>query len=176
MKKILAIGASNSSTSINKKFATYIANQLKDVEVTVLNWDEFVLPLFSVDLEKEIGIPENAVKFKTLIEAADAVVLSMAEHNGLPSAAYKNLSDWTSRIEPKFWAGKPMFLAATSPGGRGGASVLQVTKELIPRFGANLIVDFSLPSFQQNFEGDEVVNSELKATLLAKVQLFQKAI
>ena len=57
MKKILALGGSNSSKSINTTFATYIANQLQDSEVTVFDWNEFVLPLYSPDLEAEIGIP-----------------------------------------------------------------------------------------------------------------------
>lgn len=176
MKKILAIGASNSSKSINTAFATYIAGQLQDTEVTVFDWSEFVLPLFGVDLEIEIGVPKNAQKFNKLIESSDAIVISLAEHNGLPTAAFKNLWDWTSRINAKFWADKPMFLAAASPGGRGGASVLSVCKNAFPHFGGNIIVDFSLPKFNDNFKEGNLINVDLKADLDSKIKVFQKAI
>lgn len=176
MKKILAIGGSNSQKSINTTFATYIANQLHDVEVTVLDWNEFVLPLFGVDLEAESGIPQNAQKFNKLIESSDAIVISLAEHNGLPTAAFKNLWDWTSRINAKFWDDKPMFLAAASPGGRGGAGVLSVCKNAFPHFGGNIIVDFSLPKFYDNFKDGELINDVLKADLESKVEVFKNNI
>ena len=124
MKKILAIGGSNSKTSINKTLAIHIASQIEGAAVTTIDWENLVLPLYSVDLEAKEGIPEAVVAFKKLIEETDAIVLSLAEHNGNISAALKNLWDWTSRLDPKVWMSKPLFLAATSPGGRGGMNAL----------------------------------------------------
>jgi chromate reductase len=174
MKKILAIGGSNSKKSINKIFATYIANQLENVEVEVANWEGLVLPLYSPDLEEETGVPENALRFKEMIENADVIVLSLAEHNGLPTAAFKNLWDWTSRIDMKFWAEKPMFLAAISPGGRGGASVLRIIKDMIPHFGGNVIADFSLPRFYDNFKNEVLIDEKLNQELNEKIADFQQ--
>ncbi|MFT5915970.1 MAG: NAD(P)H-dependent FMN reductase [Flammeovirgaceae bacterium] len=174
MKKVLAIGGSNSKTSINKIFATYIANQLENVEVEVVNWEGLVLPLYSPSLEEESGIPENALRFKEMIENADVIVLSLAEHNGLPTAAFKNLWDWTSRIDMKFWAEKPMFLAAASPGGRGGASVLQIVKDMMPHFAGNVVTDFSLPRFYDNFKNEVLIDEQLKKELNEKVSHFQQ--
>lgn len=37
MKNVLSIGASNSKKSINKLFASYIANQIEDARVTDLD-------------------------------------------------------------------------------------------------------------------------------------------
>ena len=174
MKNVLAIGGSNSSKSINKVFANFIATQLENVSIRVLDWNEIEMPLFGIDLEEEKGIHENAYKFKELVEQSDAVVLSLAEHNGLHSAAFKNLWDWTSRIEKNFWANKPMFLAATSPGGRGGKGVLGVTLNMISRFGGNVISSFSLPSFQDNFKNGAITDDELKTNLLAEIKKFQE--
>lgn len=176
MKKVLAIGGSNSKKSINTLFATYIANKLQDVEVEVVNWEEFVLPLYSPDLEKEIGIPEKVLKFKKMLENTDAIVLSLAEYNGMPTAAFKNLWDWTSRIEMKFWDEKPLFLASTSPGGRGGANVLRLIKELMPFFGGNVITDFSLPLFLNNFKNEIIVDEKLNQELNEKINHFQQQI
>lgn len=176
MKRVLAVGASNSSKSINKVFATYISHQIQAVEVSVLEWNDMVLPLYSPDLERENGVHENAHKFKQLIDEADAIVLSLAEYNGLPTAAFKNLWDWTSRIEKNFWANKPIFLAAASPGGRGAKNALRVTSELMPHFAGQVITDFSLPLFHQNFQEGELVNAELKQDLLNKIKQFEQKI
>ena len=175
MKNVLALGGSNSSKSINKQFAEYIAHQL-DVDVSIMDWKNYTLPLFSPDDLIAHGIPENAVKFKALIETCDAIVLSLAEYNGMPSAAFKNLWDWTSKLDVKFWAMKPMFLAATSPGGRGGASVLKIIKELIPHFGGNVICDFSLPKFHDNFADGTLKNEELLKDLEQKITVFKSSI
>lgn len=176
MKKILAIGASNSKKSINKTFATYVANQVENTAITVADLNELELPLYSPDLEAEIGIPENALKFRALIEESDGVILSLAEYNGMITTAFKNIWDWTSRVDMKIWKNKPMLLMATSPGGRGGANALKVTKELLPHFGGNVIAEFSLPQFHNNFSADGLSDSALKEDLAKKIRLFQEAI
>ena len=53
--KIIAFGGSNSQQSINKKLATYVAHLFENYEVEVLDLNDFAMPLFSVDLEKEVG-------------------------------------------------------------------------------------------------------------------------
>ncbi len=176
MKKILAIGGSNSRNSINRKFAIYVANQLEGVEVFVVDLNDYVLPLYSPDLEAESGIPENATAFDQLLTSADGIVLSMAEHNGSHAAAFKNLWDWVSRIDMKLWKNKPMLLMATSPGRRGGAGVLKITKELIPHFGGNVVADFSLPSFSHNFQEGKLINEDLSAELAVQISRFQAVI
>ena len=175
MKNILAIGGSNSKKSINTVFATHIAQRITNANVITANWDKLVLPLYGPDLEAESGIPAEAEAFKKMILESDGIVLSLAEHNGLPTAAFKNLWDWTSRIEQKFWAEKPMFLASTSPGGRGGVGALRAIKNIISHFGGNVIVDFSLPSFQQNLQDGKIADSELELSLAEKVNQFQQS-
>jgi len=176
MKKILAIGASNSTKSINKKFAIYVAQQIEDAEILIADLNELSLPLFSADLEATNGIPANATKFSELIEAADGIVLSLTEHNGMVTAAFKNLWDWTSRIEMEIWKNKPMLLMAAAPGGRGGTSVLGITKSILPYYGGNVIADFSLPKFHDNFTADGIKDPALNEELNQKIKLFQNAI
>ena len=138
MKKILAFGASNSKNSINKKFAQYAANQLSNVEINFVDINDFELPLFGVDRESEKGIPEQANQFAQLIESSDGIVISLAEHNSNYTVAFKNLTDWISRLEGKVWKGKNMFLLSTSPGGRGGAGVMNIAMNTIPYSGCLL--------------------------------------
>ena len=124
--KIIAFGGSNSTQSINKHLAAYAASLFENADVEVLDLNDFAMPLFSVDLEKQVGQHELAKAFLAKIESADLLVVSLAENNGNYSAAFKNLFDWCSRIMKEIFQQKPMLLLATSPGARGGASVLEI--------------------------------------------------
>ena len=161
--KIIAFGGSPSKNSINKKLATYAASLFTNAEVEILDLNNFQMPLFTVDLEAEIGQHELAKAFLAKIESADFLVVSLAENNGNYSAAFKNIFDWCSRITPKVFQEKPMLLLATSPGARGGASVLEIAKTAFPRYGADIKATFSLPNFNANFDIEklEISNSEL---------------
>lgn len=172
--KIIAFGASPSKNSINKKLATYAAHLFENADVEVLDLNDFQMPIFSVDLEKEIGQHELAQEFLAKIATADILVVSLAENNSNYSAAFKNVFDWCSRITAKIFQDKPMLLMATSPGGRGGASVLEIAKNAFPRFGAVINATFSLPSFDANFDvkKGEISNSELDKQLRDIVKAF----
>lgn len=150
--KIVAFGASTSSSSINKQFAAYTARQIQQENIEVLDLNDFPLPLFSVDVEKENGIPESAKAFYEKIKSADILIASMAEHNGSYTAAFKNLLDWTSRLEPNLFKESKMVLLSTSPGGRGGQSVMETALSRFPRHGAEIVGHFSLPNFYDNFD------------------------
>jgi len=120
--KFLAFGASTSKASINKRFVAYIGTYFEGTEVIDLN--DFELPVYSIDLEEESGIPENVIRFYDKLSAADIIIISLAEHNGTYTAAFKNLFDWTSRYKSKLFESKRLILAATSPGQRGGKGVM----------------------------------------------------
>ncbi|MEM9887890.1 MAG: NAD(P)H-dependent oxidoreductase [Bacteroidota bacterium] len=178
MKKILAFGASNSKSSINKTFATYAARQLENVEVMIADLNDYTAPLYSIDLQKEQGIDENVMRFYQLIQTCDAIVLSLAEHNGLHTSVFKNLWDWLSRIpmeQPmQIWGGKPMFLLSTSTSRRAMSNVLKVSKEMFPHFGANIIADFQLPSFYQFFKDGQIIEAEYQALFDQQKSRFQE--
>ncbi|PXY02042.1 NADPH-dependent FMN reductase [Marinifilum breve] len=175
-KKILGFGGSNSANSINKTLASYVSYRIEDVNVTIADLNDYIMPLYSIDLETQNGIPQQAYEFEKLIKEADGIVLSLAEHNGLPSASFKNLSDWMSRIDPKVWKDKPIMLMATSPGERGGASVLGIMKGLMPYAGGNVVSDFSLPSFYDNFSENGIQDEGLKKELFEKIKIFENEI
>lgn len=174
MKNILAFAGSNSSDSINKQLATYAASLVKGSKVTVLDLNDFNLPIYSKDLEAEQGIPDNAKAFFDYLIATDGIIVSLAENNGAYSAVFKNLFDWLSRLEQKTFLNKPMLLMATSPGGRGGASVLTLAKDRFPRHNANIIADFSLPLFFEKFTDGKITDLEFDDKLKNAVKLFQK--
>ena len=175
MNKIIAIGASNSRNSINKEFASWAAGQIENAEVEVLDLNDFEMPIYSIDLETVSGIPEKARLFKDKIRQADGLIISFAEHNGTFSTAFKNIWDWISRIEKNTWLSKPTFLMATSPGPRGAVSVLNTAITIFPYRGANVVSNFSLPSFHENFKED-IIDPTLKTEFQAQLANFKEQV
>lgn len=175
--KLLAFAASNSTKSINKKLASYAAGLVEGAQVELLDLNDFELPLYSPDREAQLGHPDLAKAFLQKIADSDAILISFAEHNGSYSAAYKNLFDWCSRINPKVYQNKPAVFLATSPGPGGAASVLAAAKASAPYFTANVKASLSVPRFNENFDAETgtIRNAELQKQLLDAVSLLKAA-
>ncbi|WCO03333.1 NADPH-dependent FMN reductase [Psychroserpens ponticola] len=174
MKQIITFAGSNSKNSINKQLAVYTSTLVEDVNVTILDLNDFDLPIYGIDYEIEHGIPDNAHKFLEHIKSTNGIILSLAEHNGAYATVFKNIFDWMSRIDGKLWSDKPMLLMATSPGGRGGTTALEIAKGRFPFMGGNIVAEFSLPSFNQNFSEGIMINQELNSQLKEAVNQFQQ--
>jgi NAD(P)H-dependent FMN reductase len=155
---------------------TYAATLLDGAVVEVLDLNDYELPLFSVDKEQVLGHPELAKAFMAKVAASDAVMISFAEHNGSYSAAYKNLFDWCSRIGPKVFQDKPLVLLSTSPGARGGASVLAAATSSAPFFAGHVKASFSIPSFYENFDVERgtLKNEAIKIKLVEAVSRLRE--
>lgn len=176
MKRIVALAGSNSRESINKKLVHYTCKIISDVDVVHIDLNDFELPIYGVDFESEHGIPSLVYEINEIFEGADGFVISLAEHNGSYSAVFKNIIDWLSRVKMEFWNKKPMLLMATSPGGRGGATVLQTAQSSFPFMGATIVESFTLPSFYQNFKDGNITDHVLREEHRRKATAFSKAI
>jgi NAD(P)H-dependent FMN reductase len=170
--KVLAFAASNSRNSINKALVTHAAELLKETrqaQIEILDLNDFEMPIYSIDREQQGGIPEPAQAFFNKIGEADVVLISYAEHNGNVTAAYKNLFDWSSRIDQKVYQNKAALLMAASPGPGGAQSVLASASGSAPYFAMDVRATLSVPSFYDNFDSDAGVltNDELAQQLAA---------
>ena len=152
--KLLGFAASNSTTSINKKLVTYAASLIDNAEVEILDLNNYELPLFSADKEKELGEASLAKDFLNKIKGCDALIISFAEHNTSYTAAYKNIFDWSSRIDQNVFQNKPIVMLSTSPGSRGGATVLTTAVNSAPYFAGDVKAHLSIPKFYDNFDPD----------------------
>ena len=168
--KIIAFAATSSRQSINQKLVRYAASLVEMAEVEVLDLNDYELPLFSEDREKELGQPQLAQDFLAKIAEADAIIISFAEHNGTYTAAYKNLFDWCSRIK-KPYQNKPMVMLSTSPGARGGATVLQKAVSSAGYFDGDVRGSLAVPSFNEHFDVEQghMTNGGLRAELLEQL-------
>ncbi|WP_322865855.1 NADPH-dependent FMN reductase [Aquicoccus sp. G2-2] len=155
--KLLAFAASNSRNSINAAFVRHAAARFKaeiapDAEIDLLDINDFEMPIYSVDREAEGGVPLPAHDFMKRIAGADALLISLAEHNGHYPAAYKNLFDWASRTGAKVYQNKPVAFLAASPGPGGAASVLKAAEVSAPFFGADVKGALSVANFHDVFD------------------------
>ena len=172
--KVIAFAASSSRKSINKQLVTYTASRISNADVEILDLNDYELPLFSEDVEQQLGQPQLASDFIAKLGSADVLLISFAEHNGLYSAAFKNLFDWCSRQAGRnIYQNKPMLLLATSTGERGGKSVLELATSASPRFGGDVRASVSVPLFDENFDRSKQVIS--KPEIIQELdQAFQK--
>ncbi|MDR6157934.1 chromate reductase [Chryseobacterium sp. SLBN-27] len=170
--KILAIAGSNSETSINKLLVSYAASLIQSAEVEIVDMNEFEMPIYKHQHEVESGVPQEAKNFAAKIDAADVLIISLSEHNGTYSSAFKNVFDWTSRIKDRaVWNEKPMLLMATAPGARGGLGVLEAAAKRFPLHGGNIVDTFTLPFFNDNFDksAQKISNQEKDNELKEKI-------
>lgn len=170
--KVLAFAGSNSRNSINLSLVKYTVSQfLSDKNVEILDINDYEMPIYGMDREESEGVPRSAFQLAQKIDNSDLLIMSLAEHNGAYSAAFKNIFDWLSRVPDRTtWGDKPIFLMASSPGPRGGASVLEIAEKRFPFNGGKIIGTFSFPSFQHNFNSEEgIVNVELRNQLENKI-------
>lgn len=173
MKKIIAIGGSNSKASINRALAVFVANKVADAEVEVVDLSAHDLPMYGIDHEQTHGIPKEILDINKQLESAEGIVISLAEHNGSYAAAFKSAYDWLSRADKEVWKNKPMLLMATSPGGRGGQTVLESAEKSFPYMGANIITTYSLPFFGKNFSEEGIADEDKAKELKEKLALFE---
>lgn len=176
MKNIITLGGSNSKNSISKALAEYVGSLLTNYNVQNIDLNHYEMPLFSVDSESEEGFPKSAIALSKVMENADGFVIALAEHNGAYSAAFKNMFDWLSRIEGNIWREKPMILLSTSPGARGGASVLEIALSRFPRHAAHIVGSLAVPYFDKNFQEGKISNDELQIEILELIAQFKKSL
>ena len=177
--KIIAFAGSSSIHSINKKLVNFVSNKAAadlNAEIELLDLNDYDIPLYSIDKEKREEVPPQVHTFISKFKQADGIILSLAEHNGSYTAVFKNLMDWTSRVELNFFNNAPMLLMSTSPGGYGGGNVMEAALVRLPKFQANIAAHFSLPKFGENFDEENgITDAALKEKFDEKFGLFLKA-
>jgi chromate reductase len=122
MHKVAVIVGSIRKDSINKKLAKALAKLGEGkLDLQMVRIDD--LPLFNQDDASDP--PTEVWRFKSEVEAADAVLFVTPEHNRAVPAALKNAFDWGSRPSGKnSWRGKPAAITGMS-GGRISTALAQ---------------------------------------------------
>jgi chromate reductase len=146
--RILAFAGSARKDSFNVKLVHIAAAGARaaGAEVTVLDLNDFPMPLFNQDLEAADGPPPQASRLKEIMRAHGGLLIASPEYNSSISPLLKNTIDWVSRPadgEPMLAAyqGKVAGLMSASPGRLGGLRGLVHLRSILSNIGVLVIPD-----------------------------------
>jgi len=144
--RILAFAGSARKDSLNRKL-------LAGGEVTLIDLNDYPLPLYHGDLEDAQGLPANAAKLVALITEHPALLVASPEYNSLITPLLKNTIDWCTRAEPNPFEGKVAAVVSASPGQFGGVRSAQVARQLLLHLGCHVVpAQCTLPRADEAFD------------------------
>jgi chromate reductase, NAD(P)H dehydrogenase (quinone) len=155
--RVLVLGASLSSTSLNNRLAAFAAKLVSEKGCTAdaAQIGDFDCPFYDRDIELEAGPPIGAHRFCERLKAADALVVASPEYNASMPGAIKNLIDWVSRFRPQPFNGKQALLMSASPSMGGGNRGLWALRIPFEHLGTRVYPDmFSLAQAHQAWSAD----------------------
>jgi NAD(P)H-dependent FMN reductase len=134
---------------------------LQGAEVTRISLIDYPLPIMDEDLEKEKGIPENALNLARLIGAHDGLLIATPEYNGSIPPLLKNTIDWVSRVRRdggrpfRPFSGKVTALCSSSEGRFAGIRAINHLRAVLVRLQCDVIApECSVPEGASAFDGN----------------------
>lgn len=160
--KILAFAGSARADSLNKRLVRVAAQAARDAggEATLIDLDDYPLPLYHGDLEAREGIPPKARELKALFIAHQGLLIVSPENNASVSALLKNTLDWVSRqdggqsgLVP--YQGKVAAIMSASPGAIGGLRGLVHLRQILMTLNVLVLSEqLALPRANEAFADD----------------------
>ncbi|MFT5084666.1 MAG: chromate reductase [Lentisphaeria bacterium] len=174
MAKIIAFSGSAREASYNQKLVTVAAGAARSggADVTLISLADLPMPLFSEDLERSEGMPENARKFKTLLTESDGFLIASPEYNSAFSPLLKNALDWASRAIPdqpmQTYGKKVAAIMSASPGALGGMRGLVFVRMLLNNLGVMVIPEqVTVPLAHKAFAEDgSIIDGKKHQTII----------
>lgn len=145
--RILVFAGSNRTGAYSGRTADAAmkALALQGAEVTRIALIDYPLPIMDEDLEREKGVPENAMRLARHIMAHDGMLIASPEYNSSIPPLLKNTLDWISRVRRdagrpvKPFAGKVAGLCSSSDGNFAGIRGLYHLRSVLMNCGVEVI-------------------------------------
>jgi chromate reductase len=153
--RILAFSGSARRESLNRKLLAVVVEATKaaGAEVTLLDLNQYELPLYHGDLEDRDGLPANAKKLIELITQHTGLLVASPEYNSMITPLLKNTIDWCTRGDDNPFAGKVAAVVSASPGAYGGVRSAQLARQLLLHLGAHVVpAQCSVPAADKAFD------------------------
>ena len=166
--RVLVLGASLSSTSLNNRLAAFAARFVtkNGAKCHLATRGDFDCPFYDHDIEVETGPPVGAHRFCERLKAADALIVASPEYNASMPGSIKNLIDWVSRFRPQPFNGKQALLMSASPSMVGGNRGLWALRVPFEHLGTRVYPDmFSLAQAHQAWDGDALKEAAVQERL-----------
>ncbi len=134
---------------------------VQGAEVTRISLADYPLPIFDQDLERERGVPDNAMRLARHIAAHDGVLIATPEYNGSIPPLLKNTVDWVSRVRRDNGkafhplTGKPAGLCSSSEGRFAGIRAINHLRAVLVRCRMEVVTpECSVPDGEEAFDAD----------------------
>lgn len=125
--RVLAVAGSLRRHSYNRALIR-AAIELAPAEMEIDTCQDLAkLAYYDGDVE-DAGLPDEVIRFKAAIAAADALLIATPEYNDGTSGVLKNAIDWASRGPVHVLTGKPVAVMGASTGrgaAKGGIEAVQ---------------------------------------------------
>lgn len=158
--RILAFSGSARRESLNRKLLAVTVAAVREAggEVTLLDLNDYVLPLYHGDLEDTEGLPANAAKLIELIGSHHALLIASPEYNSMITPLLKNTLDWCTRGEDNPFTDKVAAVVSASPGAFGGVRSLKLAQQLLLHLGCHVVPgQTSLPHADKAFDASGIL-------------------
>ncbi len=159
--RILAFAGSARRASLNRKLLAVAVAEVRaaGAEVTLLDLNDHVLPLYHGDLEEAEGLPTAAAALIALIQVHQGLLIASPEYNGMITPLLKNTLDWCTRGADNPFPGKVAAVVSASPGAFGGVRSHQLTQQLLLKLGCHMV-----PNVTTLAHADKAFDAEGKLT------------
>lgn len=139
--RILAFAGSARRESFNRKLLAAVVEHVRaaGAEVTVVDLNEFPMPLYHGDLEDAQGMPEHAKRLVELITSHAGLLIASPEYNSMMTPLLKNTIDWCTRGDDNPFMGRVAAAVSASPGNFGGIRSMTLVRQLLTHLGAYVI-------------------------------------
>ena len=159
--RIVAFSGSARRESFNRKLLAEVVEATRKAggEVTLLDLNEFVMPLYHGDLEDAEGLPANAQRLIKLIVEHQGVLIASPEYNSQMTPLLKNTIDWCTRADDNPFVGKIAGVVSASPGMFGGVRSMTLARQLLTHLGCHVIpAQCILPQADKAFDEQGKLN------------------
>jgi NAD(P)H-dependent FMN reductase len=149
---------------------------LDGAQVTRITLADYALPIMDEDLERDKGVPANAVRLARQFAAHDGVLIATPEYNGSLPPLLKNAIDWVSRVTKdggrplRPFANRAFALCSSSNGPFAGIRAINHLRAVLCHIGCEVVSpQCSVATAQDAFDGDGAFRDPRSREIMGQV-------
>ena len=171
--RILAFAGSARRDSWNRKVLEVATAGAREAgaEVTVVNLGDFPMPIYHADWHAENGLPAAALELRTLMMAANGLLIASPEYNTSITPLLKNTIDWLSQ-DVNGEGGRAPFegkvggLMGASNGAFGTIRALPHVSQILANLGVLMLPVVAVPGVAKAFDASGNMTNDRTKTKL----------
>ena len=165
--RILAFAGSARRESWNRKVLEVAAAGAREAlaEVTVVNLADYPMPLYDADWHAEHGVPPAMLELRSLMMAANGLLIASPEYNTSITPLLKNTIDWLSQdvngeAGDLPFQGKVGGLMGASNGAFGTIRALPHVSHILANLGVLMLPIVAVPTVAKAFDASGAMTNE----------------